>query len=222
MKKKNRFKTKLIILAILISTILGIYLGYRIFKKPSKGNKTWILPKINSSKKILTEEAIIKSMRDKSELITLETSLQQKIVIDDSWGSFSLFKKVQNINFFGDGVYCVDLSKISNDDIKVDNKKREITIKTSKPYVKNITIDETKTEYETVEKGILRFGEIKLDPSEYGVMMNEAKLRMVNEIKKSETFNRAEENSKNAITNFLQGILKKQSFESYNVKVDFK
>ncbi|WP_138206450.1 DUF4230 domain-containing protein [Haloimpatiens lingqiaonensis] len=222
MRKKSRFKTRLVILAILLSTILGIYLGYRIFKKPSKENKTWILPKINSSKKILTEEAIIKSMRDKSELITLETSLQQKIVIDDSWGNFSLFKKVQNINFFGDGVYCVDLSKIADDDIKVDNKKKEITINSPKPYVKNVTIDEAKTEYQTVEKGILRFGEIKLDPSEYGVMMNEAKLKMVNEMKKTETYNRAEENSKNAIINFLQGILKKQSFESYKINVHFK
>lgn len=201
---------------------LGIYLGYIIFKKPYKKNKTWILPKINSSKKILIQEAIIKSMKDKSELITLETSLKQKITLDNSWGNFSLFKKVQNINFFGTGVYCVDLSKIKNDDIKIDNKSKEILINLPKPYVKNITIDESKTEYETVEKGILRFGEIKLEPSEYGVMMNEAKLRMLNEMNKPQAYKKSEESSRNAIINFLQEVLKKQSHKSYKIKINFK
>ncbi|WP_373897167.1 DUF4230 domain-containing protein [Haloimpatiens sp. FM7315] len=222
MRKRRTLKFKLFSIVILIAIILGVYLGYRIFKNPDGENKIWILPKIHSSKKILTKEVIINSIKEKSELITLEASLKEKIVLDDSWGNFSLFKKVQNINFYGNGVYCVDLSKVPKENIIIDNDNKSLTIKLSKPYVKNITIDESKTEYETIQKGVLRFGEINLEPSEYQIILSEAKLKMLNEMRKVDTYNEAYKTSKKVLSSLLNNLVTKSTNSSYKINIEFQ
>lgn len=218
--KKN--KTKAIIFVILAAILLGIYFGYILFKKPFKQNKVWNVPKLNSSKKFLTKEVLIKSMKSKSELITLDISLQEKIVLDNSWGNFKLFKKVQNINFYGQGLYCVNLSKVDKNSIRINNIKKEVYLKLPKPYIKNISINENKTEYQTVEKGILRFGQIKLEPDEYNAIINEAKLKMLNEMNKPEIYNKAKKSSKDSVNKFLNNILLKQSLNNYKINLQFK
>ncbi|MFD3155293.1 DUF4230 domain-containing protein [Haloimpatiens sp. FM7330] len=221
MRNKSDFKMKLIIILIFISLGFGIYMGYKIFKAPKKQNKTWIVPNTNSSKKILTRDAVINSMKGKNELITLETKLKENITIDNSWGDLKIFKKIQNIHFYGTGVYCLDLSKITAKDISIDNVQKKLSINISKPYVKNITIAEKKTEYETVENGLLRFGEIKLEPSEYETILSEAKIKMLSKIKTLDIYNKAADASKKSVIDFLENIMKKTNTQKYKIEINF-
>lgn len=176
----------------------------------------------NIYKKLKMGDIITKKITSANNLITTEVELSQTITLDSSWGSLSIFKKVQKIHFYGTGIYTEDMSSLSKNDIIVDNKKNIVTVKVPKPQVKMVTIDESKTEYEPVDKGFLRFGSIKLLPSENEIMLQEMKKRMTDEMQNSDNYTKALENTKDSVKNMIKNIITNYAGTNYDINIVYK
>lgn len=217
MKFKIRKRT---ILAAVLSIVLLSFFSYKIAKFFKSDSKPWIVADANdASKKFMTKDAVVKKIKQKQKLITTEVEMNEKVTIDNSWGDISVFKKLQNISFTGKGVYVVDLSLLKSSNISIDSNNNVITVKIPKPKVELVTIDESKTVYETPEKGLLRFGDIKLTAQEHEVMIENVKKTMSEKMNEEKYSKEALTNSQKSMEHILKSILNNNS--KYTVKVSF-
>lgn len=210
------------IVLIIVCLVLGLYLGYRIFAAHKTPTQTWVVPNIqDTSKKFVTKETLVNEIHQKEELITMETQMSEKVTLDNSWGTLSLFKKIQNINYFGTGTYVVDLSALKPENIEIDNDRKEVTVKVSEPVIKGITINEEKTEYQTPENGLLRFGEIKLTAEENQMMLRNVKDKMIKKMGEQDFTSKASKASEDVLKNLVQTILQNKTNEKYNITIQY-
>ena len=219
----RRLIKKRTIFLIAFCIILGLFLGYRLFVGPKKEKATWVVPNINNvSKKFSLEEALVNEIRQKQDLITLEVDMTEKVILDNSWGDLSIFKKVQTVNFFGKGIYTVDLSKLQSEKVSVENKSNKITVKVSGPTIKAIDLDNQKTTYQDPDNGFFRFGEIKLTPAESDTMQATVKEKMVKKLSEDEYTEKAKKSTEEIITKLVQNIMNSETNTKYAVVVDFE
>lgn len=208
------------ILITILSVVLLSFFSYKIASIFRGDSKPWIVADSNdTSKKFIAKDAVVKKIQQKQKLITTEVEIKSNATIDNSWGNISIFKKLQNISFTGKGVYIVDLSLLKSNNISIDSNNNIITIKIPKPKVELVTIDESKTVYETPEKGLLRFGDIKLTPQEHEIMVENVKKTMTEKMNETEYSDKALTNSKRSMETLIKSILNNNS--KYTVKVDF-
>lgn len=208
------------ILITILSIALLSFFSYKIIKVFKGDSKPWIVADANdTSKKFITKDTVIKKIQQKQKLITTEVEINEKITIDNSWGDISVFKKLQNISFTGKGVYVVDLSSLKSTNISIDSNNNILTVKIPKPKVELVTIDESKTVYETPEKGLLRFGDIKLTPQDHEIMVGNVKKTMTQKMNEAEYSDKALTNSKRSMETLIKSILNNDS--KYTVKVEF-
>lgn len=211
------------LLLIVLCLCVGFYIAYSIFVGSKKGNDTWMVPDVsNISKKFITKETLISKIQQKQELVTMEMEMSEKVVLDDSWGNLSIFKKVQNIDFTGTGTYSIDLSSLKPENIDFQNNNKNVVIKIPAPSVKAITLDESKTIYETPDKGILRFGEIKLTPAESQIMTKSVKEKMSKKMEEPEYYNQAKSVSEQTLKNLVQSILDTDYKNKYTIDISFQ
>lgn len=220
-----KFRTKALFVLILICTftMVGFFIAYHISKASNKAAEPWIVPNVNvPSKKFIAKEILINQIQQKQELIPLEIELTEKVTIDFSWGNMDVFKMFQSIYFTGTGIYVIDLSKLYVQNISVDDDKNTISLILPRPFVKIISIDEQKTIYETPQKGLLRFGEIKMTPAEFQIMMSTAKTKMTEKLNSSELFGQAIENGEASVAKLVKNILTDETNDDYDIIVQFE
>lgn len=218
MKKAH---VKNVITIVLISIIIGFVLAYAFFIAPLNKSKSYeIIKHSNISKKIIPKDVITGKLHEKKELVTLDVDLSEKISIDDSWGSLSIFKKISNINFAGTGTYIISLSNVKAESLSIIGNT--LIVKIPPPSVKSITIDPDKTTFEKTENGLLRFGDIKLTPSDNleltKVVQDKMKTKMLN----SELYDKAKEQSLKVAQEFIKSLIPENLYGSYSVKVQYE
>ncbi|URZ18423.1 DUF4230 domain-containing protein [Clostridium felsineum] len=209
-------------LVIILCIAVGFFVAYNIFNKiSSSSSKPWIVADAdNISKKFISKETLIKKIQQKQRLITTEAQVNEKVTIDNSWGNLDIFKKIQNISFTGTGTYSVDLSTLKNDNVNIDNKGKKITLNISSPQIEAISIDDSKTQYQT-DNGLLRFGEIKLTTEEHEAIMDNVKKDMKSKMLEQPYYNNAISDSEKAIKNILNSILENSDVK-YSISINFK
>lgn len=201
---------------MLVCLCTGFFLAYMFFVSPKAGGNPWVIAKTkDSSKKFITKETLVNEIKQKQKLITTEVNLTEKITIDNSWTNLSIFKKIQNINFVGTGIYSVDLSNLTSNDVNIQGNTISITL--PKPSVEMVNIDENKTTYEPTENGLFRFGDIKLSTEDHETLRSDVIERMKDKMLESKYYNTALENSKKAINNLVSAI--NSSGNNYNIKI---
>lgn len=217
--KKNfltRLKVKILISSILI--IFGLFLGYKIFSKKSVTPESWQLSQDSNDFKFLSEENIINEMKNANKIIPLEIDVTHSIVIDDSFGSWEVFKKAKKINYYVSCSYAVDLSNIVSNDIKINKETNTIDISLPKPFVYSISIDEDKTVYEAPTLGLLRFGDISLSPEEYGVIKKTINKSLEEKLNSPDIYDKAVENSIACLKSLFSQVISKDTV----INVTFK
>lgn len=211
------------ILLIALCVSLGFFLGYKAFVKPEKSKETWVVPNIqNISKKFITEETLVNEIHQKQELITLEIDMTEKVILDDSWGSLGIFKKVQSVNYAGTGIYTVDLSNLKAENINIDDKAKNVMVNVAPPAVKTVSIAEDKTEYQTPENGLLRFGEIKLTLEENQMLLSNVKDKMLKKMSEQDFTSQARNSSEKTINTLIQSIIANKTSEPYTIQIQFQ
>lgn len=204
---------------ILIFALTFAYLGYKVSHSSKNQNDPWIVADVSKySGKFISKETLIKDIKDKQALITMETELEETITLNDSWGQFEIFKKLQTIHFYGRGIYSVDLSSLTSDSIKED-MKNNITLIVSEPFIKDIILDENKTLYESPEMGILRVGDITLSPAEYDVILSHIKTRMKEKLSETENIDKAKEKSSSSLKAIVSTLC---NVDQSKISIDFQ
>lgn len=221
MRRKLKFRALLVL--ILTCLAAGFYIAYRVFERPTKAADTWMVPDAaNPSKKFITKDTLINQIQQKQELIPLEVELSEKITIDDTWGNVEVFKKLQNIYFVGKGIYTVDLALMKAEKAELDSTRKTVELTLPKPCVKAITIDEQKTVYETPQRGALRFGDIRMTPAEYQLLVNRAKSRMSEKMLSSELYGQAMQNAEMAVIRLINSVIDEELRETYSITIKFE
>lgn len=210
------------ILLMVLCVLLGFFAAYKIFIAPNKSEQTWIVPDVqNISKKFITKETLVNEIHQKQELVTMEAQMSEKITLDDSWGNFSIFKKVQNITYYGTGTYVIDLSSIKSENIEIDNNNKKVMVKVPLPSIKDVNINEEKTLYQTPENGILRFGEIKLTAEEHQVMLKNIKDKMLKKMSEPSFLSQASKATEDTLRNLIQTILQNKTNDMYDISIEY-
>lgn len=203
-KSNHKHHFKLFLTLTFIFIIIGFFLGYKVFSYKKFDSKQWNLTDNNEKDvKFISEESIINEIKSVNKIIPLEIDLSETIIIDKSWGEFSGFEKFKKIKFFATGSYSVDLSNISQKDIKVNKIKNEIELTLNPPEVFSIDLDNDKTIYEEVNNGIFRFGDVTLTTEEYGVIEREVSNRFEKKMKDSEVYDKATLNTTLALEKLI-------------------
>ncbi|KHO40508.1 DUF4230 domain-containing protein [Clostridium tetani] len=210
---KNKNKIKLTIFIIII-----IFFAYN----KILNDKNISLPNMDKSiekmsRKTITRDAVVKKIQEKQDLITMEVELNNKVILDDSWGNLDIFKKVISIDFYGTGIYTVDLAKLNRENVLIQPSKT-ITIRIPKPKVKSITLNEDKTTFKT-ENGLFRFGEIKITPAENQILSKKAKEKMNEQLNEKHLVESALSKTKKSIEKSIHSIL--LPYENYNIVIKF-
>lgn len=213
-------RKRTIVLAVLC-IFLGSLISYKLYDTFKSDSKPWIVANADeTSKKFITKDTLIKKIEQKQKLITTEVEISEKVTLDNSWGNLSIFKKIQNISFTGRGTYIIDLSSLKSKNISLDFKHNSLIVKIPKPKVDMITIDDSKTVYETPEKGLLRFGDIKLTPQDQEIMLGNVKKKMSEKMLESEYYDKALANSKKSVKSLITSIVNSND-SSYTITIEF-
>lgn len=198
-KKFNILKT--LFLLLVCSTIVILFVFKNIY------NLKGTFPNISQfniySSDELTEETLVNQVKNVNKLIPLEIELSETLILDNTYFDLAIFKKVKRLTFFANCSYYVDLSKLSSNEIHLDNISREIAIKIPKPEIFNISIDESKTIYGEPELGLLRFGDLELSSEDLKKLHENLYESFSNKMKDERFYNQAISNTKESLENLL-------------------
>lgn len=225
-------KVKYIVIGSVSLVLIGMLIAFNIMNKKNEQDKLISLtgPVVANQivdfkqvmKKLKLSQAAIKEFKQSQELIVLETDLAQSITWDESWGNISVFKKSQEINFYGRGFYTINLQQIDNEDIDFKYNEKKVYITSPKPQIKSIELDESKTTYSLPEKGLFRFGDIKITPAQNQMITQEVKTQMKEKMNSTEIYNKAITSADISIKELFKKIVNTTSFEDYEVVVIWK
>ncbi|MDD3224323.1 MAG: DUF4230 domain-containing protein [Clostridium sp.] len=211
------FIKKRTLFLIVLCLIIGSFALYKFYD--SSNSHPWTISKTqDNSKRFISKETIVKSIKQKQKLITTEVNMNETIAIDNSWGDLAVFKKVQDIDFVGTGIYTIDLSKLSSNNIDIKNNIIKVSI--PKPSVESITLDENKTVYNKTDRGLLRFGEIKLSTEDHDQLLKTVKEKMNDKMLEKPYYDTAINNSKKSMISLLNSIIGGTK-NTYEIQINF-
>ena len=217
-KSVKYLKFKLSIFSIFIAFIIFLLIMIS-FKSKTIFNPKPSYSSINkiSDIKISTKDSIIDKIHNTNKIIPLELELSQSVLIDNSWGDLDVLKKYKNITYFAVCSYMIDLSKISTNDISINNTSKIITITIPNPTIYLIDFDYDKTQYEESINGLLRFGNISISPEDSIRIENDVKIKLKEKMLEDSLYSKSTKASKESISNLLRQILG----QDFNVSVNF-
>lgn len=206
------------IFLVIICLIIGFAFAYKIFVY-DKTSPSWTISESqDNSKRFISKDTLITDIKQKQKIITTEVSLKETITVDNSWGSLSIFKKIQTINFVGTGLYSVDLSNLNSKNIDISGNT--ITVTLPNPSVEMINTDPDKTTYEKTDNGLLRFGEIKLSTEDQEQLQRTVEEKMKEKMLEKQYYDTAISNSEKSMTTLIKSIVTNTN-PSYTVKIKF-
>lgn len=226
------FKPRGFISGLLLGFIIGIafiYIGIIQGWEPLKKIDTLK----NEADKLITdhfftytaqdfEEALLGEASNHRELIVMEQPLELTTTITKAGlANLEIFSKTKNINYYGTGVYTVDLNKFSKSDIEVDNENNKVIITIPHSKLQYVNIDLEKTEFEDTEKGFLAFGDIALTMEQQNQITKNIEAEMKERLNDPALFEQADELASYEVWKLFQPIVTKIS-KSYTTEVVFK
>lgn len=167
---------------------------------------------------IISEEILINEIKNTNKIIPLEIELSKIITIDKSFGNLEIFEKYQRIKFFANCSFYIDLSSITDKDIKMNKNNSTLDISIAKPEIFNIDILRDKIIFEDTSNGLLRFGDIKLSSEEFNSIQEMVVDSFKETLQDKEIYDKALINSKISITQLLQPIIGKD----FTINISFK
>ena len=203
-------KTKKVLASILLAlSILGI--GNFAFNsiKQQKEAKQYTNTIVVDDIKVLEEKAIVEDIQGLGNLEVLKLNVNKSIKIKEG----KVFKKEQTIKFKSECIFKVDLTKLTKDNVVVN--ENEIKIFIAEPTL-DVSFLEDKTEFGEVETKWYDLGN-KIDMTMEEMESVKAKLKDEIYISAMEELETAKEKTASAIESVLLNLTK----ENYKVNVIF-
>lgn len=127
-------------------------------------------------------------------LIVDEQDVHVPSKITDTWlFNLKVFSKYQDVEFYGTGIYTVDLSKLTKDDITVDPENHTVQIMIPYPELHEVTFDPSRTVVGDVQRKWLGFGDITLNEKQQKEFETTAINKLTDHLNESDCFDRAED-----------------------------
>lgn len=201
---------KILIGGLIIVTVGGITYTVKTSKTPPTV-KTEIIQTDEGTVKVDYQQMILSELHQETSLVIASNKIELPVTqTEKHWYG----NKKQDINFYAIGRYSIDLSKITEDNVIVNDSNRTITIYISKP-VKNVELLENETQFSEVEKGFFVWGNIKYTFEEVESMKYQVKCDML--VKMEDLMGQVKESASNSIQRMLLSI----TGNKYSVKVIF-
>ncbi len=153
-------------------------------------------------------DAILGESRTKSGFVVLEQDVTVSTRVSQALANLALFEKSQIIRTFGTGVYTVDLSKLSIDDITFDSKLNLVTITIPHASLSYVTVDVEKTEFEETKKALFAFGEIKLTNEQLSLLEQNIQDAMTEQLNNSDMLAKADTAALSQVQKLFEPIVK--------------
>ena len=207
----NKGITKLIVSGLIITTGGVCYnLGYNNNTSPPT-YKTEIVQTQDDEIKINYKDIILEELHEEAQLIICSNKMIIPMTFEENhWYG----DKTQDIEFSAMGKWIIDFSKITSDNIVMNENSKSITIFLSRP-IKEVQLLEEETSFGEVKKGIFVFGDIVHTPEEYENIKYNIKCQALT--KMIDMDEQAEKAASNSIKKIITTITK----NNYDIKIVF-
>ena len=207
----NKGITKLVVGGLIITTGGICYnLGYNNNTSPPT-YKTEIIQTNNDEVKINYKEIILEELHEEAQLIICSNKMIIPMTFEENhWYG----DKTQDIEFSAIGKWIRDFSKITSDNVVINENNKEITIYMSRP-IKEIQLLEEETSFGEVKKGIFVFGDIVHTPEEYENIKHNIKCQALTKMIDMD------EQAEKAASNSIKKILYLTKQNNYDIKIVF-
>lgn len=208
----NKGMTKLVAGTLLLTTVGGVsyYIGSSSNTSPPT-YKTEIVQTQDDEIKINYKEIIVEELHEESQLIICSNKMIIPMTFEENhWYG----DKTQDIEFSAIGKWIIDFSKITSDNVVINENNKEITIYMSKP-IKEVQLLEEETAFGEVKKGMFVFGDIVHTPEEYEGIKHNIKCQALT--KMMDMDEQAEKAASNSIKKIITTITK----NNYDIKIVF-
>ena len=203
--------TKLVVGGLIITTGGVCYnLGYSSNTSPPT-YKTEIVQTQDDEIKINYKDIILEELHEEAQLIICSNKMIIPMTFEENhWYG----DKTQDIEFSAMGKWIIDFSKITSDNVVINENSKSITIFLSKP-IKEVQLLEEETAFGEVKKGMFVFGDIVHTPEEYeGIKHNikcQALTKMID----------MDEQAEKAASNSIKKIITTVTKNNYDIKIVF-
>ena len=208
----NKGITKLVTGTLLLTTVGGVsfYIGSSSNTSPPT-YKTEIVQTQDDEVKINYKDIILEELHEEAQLIICSNKMIIPMTFEENhWYG----DKTQDIEFSAIGKWIIDFSKITSDNVVINENNKEITIYMSKP-IKEVQLLEEETAFGEVKKGMFVFGDIVHTPEEYESIKHNIKCQALT--KMIDIDEQAEKAASNSIKKIITTITK----NNYDIKIVF-
>lgn len=157
--------------------------------------------------KIDFSNAILGESRTKSDFVVLEQDVSVTTRVSQALANLALFEKSQVITSYGTGVYTVDLSKLSDQDISLDAELNLLTVIIPHAALSYVTVDVEKTEFEETKKALFAFGDIKLTNEQLNLLEQNIQDAMQEQLGTSEMLAKADVQALSQVRKLFEPIV---------------
>ena len=165
----------------------------------------------NDETKINYKEIILEELHEEAQLIICSNKMIIPMTLEENhWYG----DKTQDIEFSAMGKWIIDFSKITSDNVVINENNKEITIYMSKP-IKEVQLLEEETAFGEVKKGMFVFGDIVHTPEEYESIKHNIKCQALT--KMIDMDEQAEKAASNSIKRIITTVVK----QNYDIKIVF-
>lgn len=210
MKRKKLIKV-LIGAGIAIALFVGGIIGIRHMTSPRMQANISSVVETKSD----IRQSIIEEMRASMRLEVMTTEVKQSVLYKGGLADNFLTRNNKEIDFVATGRYSINFDKIKDDDIVVNEQKKEILINLGKMDV-SIEFNEKSTQFRTA-KGLLIFADTYIKPEVYEKLKSEVREDMISGSKRQEYMEQAEIKAQEQ----LQQLLSKVTRNNYKIKLNF-
>ena len=171
--------------------------------------KTEIVQTQNDEIKINYKEIIVEELHEEAQLIIYNNKMVIPMTFEENhWYG----DKTQDIKFSAIGKWIIDFSKITSDNVVINENNKEITIYMSRP-IKEVQLLENETEFSEVKKGMFVWGDIVHTPEEYESIKHNVKCQALTKMMDMD------EQAEKVASNSIKKILYLTRNNNYDIKI---